>query len=141
MMVEWHPKKEIDSFGLGKSQAPKRADRVADVIRNELSVLLLQRVRDPNLSDVSITRVELSDDLRHAKIYYSSLQGSSSAKAIKKSLIKAKGFMRSHLAKKLNMRFTPELHFWFDETVEKVEEMEKILADLARERHEREQNT
>lgn len=141
MMAEWHPKQELDSFGLGKSQAPKRADRVAEVIRNELSMLLLQRVRDPGLQDISISRVELSDDLRHAKVYYSSLQGSSSVGSIKKSLGKAKGFMRSHLAKKLNMRFTPDLHFWYDETVEKVSEMEKLLADLARERDEREQNT
>ena len=140
-MAEWHPKQELDSFGLGTSNAPKRADRVADVVRNELSVLLIQRVRDPKLRDVSVTRVELSDDLRHAKIYYTFLQGSSSAAEVKKSIAKAKGFMRSHLAKTLNLRFTPELHFWYDETVEKVEEMEKLLADLARERDEREQNT
>ena len=49
--------------------------------------------------------------------------------------------MRSHLAKVLNLRFTPELHFWYDETVEKVEKMEQLLADIARERDERENNT
>lgn len=140
-MAEWHPKQELDSFGLGKSSAPKRAERVADVIKNELSILLLQKVRDPKLKDVSISRVELSDDLRHAKIYYSSLPGGEAIAVIGKSLGKAKGFMRSHLAKTLNLRFTPELHFWYDETVEKVAEMEKLLSDLARERNEREQNS
>jgi ribosome-binding factor A len=141
MTAEWHPKQELESFGIGREQAPKRAIRVADVIRNELSILIVQRVRDPQLRDISISRVELSDDLRHAKIYYTSLQGISAEETVKKRLVKARGFMRSHLAKKINLRFTPELHFWYDETVEKVEEMEKLLADIARERDEREKNT
>jgi ribosome-binding factor A len=141
MTAEWHPKQELESFGIGREQGPKRATRVADVIRNELSILIVQRVRDPHLRDISISRVELSDDLRHAKIYYTSLQGISVQETVKRRLVKARGFMRSHLAKKLNLRFTPELHFWYDETVEKVEEMEKLLADIARERDEREKNT
>ncbi len=141
MSSEWHPKQELESFGIGADQLPKRSTRVADVIRNELSLLIVQRVRDPKLRDISISRVELSDDLRHAKIYFTSLHGSSDVKVLKGRLAKAKGFMRSHLAKQLNMRFTPELHFWYDETVEKVEEIEKLLADIARERDERDQNT
>ena len=140
-MAEWHPKQELESFGLGRAQAPKRADKVAEAIRNELSILLIQRVRDPKLQGVSISRVELSDDLRQAKIYYSLLHGGENRAEVKKRLLKAKGFMRSHLAKNLNLRFTPDLHFWYDETVEKVEEIEKLLAELARERDEREQNT
>ncbi|MEE4165768.1 MAG: 30S ribosome-binding factor RbfA [Desulfocapsaceae bacterium] len=139
--AEWHPKQELESFGIGRKQGPKRSARVADVIKNELSVLIIQRVRDPRLRDISISRVELSDDLRHAKIYYTSLHGSSDSEAVKKRLVKAGGFMRSHLAKVLNLRFTPELHFWYDETVEKVEEMERLLAEIARKRNERENNT
>ena len=141
MATEWHPKQELESFGIGGDHGPKRSTRVADVIKNELSILIVQRVRDPQLRDISVSRVELSDDLRHAKIYYTSLQGSSVEGIVKKRLIKAKGFMRSHLAKMLNLRFTPELHFWYDETAEKVEEMENLLADIARERDEREKNT
>ncbi|THB78931.1 MAG: 30S ribosome-binding factor RbfA [Desulfobulbaceae bacterium] len=140
-MAEWHPKQELESFGIGPSKTPKRADRVADVIRNELSILILQKVRDPELREVNISRVELSDDLKHAKIYFTTLDGSGQASHIKKRLLKAKGFMRSHLAKSLNLRFTPDLHFWYDETVEKVEEMEKLLEELAKERNEREQNS
>ena len=141
MSSEWHPKQELESFGIGGDQLPKRSTRVADVIRNELSLLIVQRVRDPQLRDISISRVELSDDLRHAKIYFTSLQGGKNSALLKSRLDKAKGFMRSHLAKQINMRFTPDLHFWYDETVEKVEEIEKLLADIARERDERDQNT
>ena len=141
MMAEWHPKQELESIGIGRDQVQKRSVRVADVIKNELSSLVIQRVRDPKLRDISISRVELSDDLRHAKIYYTSLHGSSDSEAVKRRLVKAAGFMRSHLAKVLNLRFTPELHFWYDETIEKVEKMERLLADIARERDERENNT
>ena len=141
MAAEWHPKQELESFGIGRDRGPKRSERIADVIKNELSILMIQRVRDPGLRDISISRVELSEDLRHAKIYYTSLHGGSDSETIKKRLVKAGGFMRSHLAKVLNLRFTPELHFWYDETVEKVEKMERLLADIARERNERENHT
>lgn len=141
MTAEWHPKQELESFGIGRDRGQKRSVRVADVIKNELSILIIQRVRDPRLRDIRISRVELSDDLRHAKIYYTSPLGSSGSEAVKTRLVKAGGFMRSHLAKVLNLRFTPELHFWYDETVEKVEKMERLLADIARERNERENNT
>ena len=141
MSGEWHPRQELESFGVGKDRVIKRSTRVADVIKNELSLLLVQRIRDPRLKDVSISRVELSDDLRHAKVYFTSLLGKREAASAKKGLLKARGFMRSYLAKKINLRFTPDLNFWYDETVEKVEEMEKLLAELARERDEREQNS
>lgn len=134
MATHWHPKQELESLGGARSQPPKRASRVADVIKNELSVLLVQRVRDPHLRDISISRVELSDDLRHAKIYYTSFQGEAKLAQVKRSLIKATGFMRSHLAKTLNLRFTPELRFWYDEELEKVDKIEKLLDEIARER-------
>ena len=141
MIAQWHPKQELESLGAAKSSPPKRATRVADVIRNELSLLIVQRIRDPKLRDVNISRVTLSDDLRHAKIFYTSLQGKHVARQVQKRLVKAKGFMRNHLAKTLNLRFTPELNFWYDETVEKVEDMEKLLADIARKRDERESDS
>jgi ribosome-binding factor A len=134
MAVEWHPKQDLDAIGGTKSRLPKRAERVADAIRNELSVLLLQRTRDPKLRDVSFNRVELSDDLRHAKIFYTVFGKNRKTARAQQSLEKAAGFMRSHLAKTLNLRFTPELRFWYDEEADKVQEMENLLSDLARKR-------
>ncbi len=134
MAVEWHPKQDLEAIGGGKTRLPKRADRVADVIRNELSVLLLRRIRDPRLRDVSFSRVELSDDLRHAKIFYTVLGETKKTARVQNSLEKAAGFMRSHLAKTLNLRFTPDLRFWYDEGADKVQEIENLLSDLARQR-------
>ena len=141
MVERWHPKQELESLGASTPKPPKRANRVADVIRNELSMLLLSRVRDPHLQNVVISRVELSDDLRHAKIYYKTILGGGTSAAIRNALAKAAGFMRSHLAKALNMRFTPELKFWYDDKADAVENVERLLADIARERDERHKDT
>ena len=140
MVRHWHPKQELESLGGARSQPPKRAARVADVIKNELSLLLVQRVQDPHLRDITISRVELSDDLRHAKIYYTLFQGQAQAKRVNSSLVKATGFMRSHLAKTLNLRFTPELRFWYDEEFEEVEKIERLLDEISQKRDTREEN-
>ncbi len=141
MAVEWHPKQDLEAIGGSKPRLPKRADRVADAIRNELSVLLLQRVRDPRLSNVSISRVEITDDLRHAKIFYTVFGETEQRARIQTGLEKAAGFMRSHLAKTLNLRFTPDLRFWYDEQAEKVQEIENLLNDLARQRDDQEKGS
>ena len=141
MTTHWHPKQELESLGGHRIQPPKRATRVADVTKNELSVLLLQRARDPHLQEISISRVELSDDLRHAKVYYTMFEAQGKVKQVEQSLIKASGFMRSHLAKTLNMRFTPELRFWYDEEFEEVEKIERLLDAIAKERDDREQDS
>ena len=141
MATHWHPKQELESLGAARTQPPKRASRVADVIKNELSVLLVQRARDPHLRDISISRVELSDDLRHAKVYYTMFQGQEKMTQVNRSLDKATGFMRSHLAKTLNLRFTPELRFWYDEEFEEVEKIEKLLDEIARDRNKREEDS
>ncbi|MBE0582557.1 MAG: 30S ribosome-binding factor RbfA [Desulfofustis sp.] len=141
MRKPWHPKQELESLGAVRSQPPKRAVRVADAVRNELSVLLLQRSSDPRLRDVQINRVTVTDDLRYAKIYYSTLPGAGNLEEIHQALERAAGFMRSHLARTINLRFTPELRFWYDEGAEKVEEVEKLLAEIAREKNERERRS
>ncbi len=131
-MSTWDPKSTLDSIGLGK-QERKRSARVADVIRNEISILLIQKVRDPNISDVAVSRVEVSDDLKYAKIFYT-IQGQTKGTArAGKALERAKGFMRSHLAKTLNLRYTPALQFRFDATAAKVEELEKLFQEIAEE--------
>jgi ribosome-binding factor A len=71
-MVQWDPKGTLDSIGLGRSEQ-KRSTRVADAIRNELAILLLNKVRDPKIGNVTISRVEVSDDLKYARIYYTVL--------------------------------------------------------------------
>jgi ribosome-binding factor A len=139
-MVQWDPKGTLDSIGLGRSEQ-KRSTRVADAIRNELALLLLHKVRDPKISSVTISMVEVTDDLKYARIYYTVLGEGKDIKEADAGLQRARGFMRSHLAKTLNMRYTPELQFRYDMTAEKVNEIEKLFQEIAGEKDENEKNS
>lgn len=136
----WDPKETIESVGLGKEER-KRSARVADVIQKELSIFFLQKVRDEKLSDVTISRVEVTDDLRNARIFYSVGEGDKGRRQASQALKNATGFVRSHLAKILNLRFTPNLRFSYDAQAEKVREMEALLDQIASERNRGEDGT
>lgn len=129
----WDPKETIESVGLGKDER-KRSTRVADVIRMELSLLFLQKVRDQKLSNVTVTDVTVTDDLKSARIMYTVPGDDKKRKKVAEALNRATGFVRSHLAHVLNMRYTPTLKFIFDEQAEKVAEMEQLFQEIATER-------
>lgn len=133
-MTIWDPKQTLDSIGLGGKEERKRSAKVADAIRVELATLLLSKVRDPNLQDVNISRVDVTDDLSIARIFFSTLNHKGGVKSAEKGLNRAKGFMRSHIAKTLNLRFTPALQFKYDKTAEKVEELDSIFQEIDNER-------
>ncbi|HBH29651.1 MAG: 30S ribosome-binding factor RbfA [Desulfofustis sp. PB-SRB1] len=133
MTQSWHPKQELAKLGLVKNKPPKRATRVADTIRVELASLLVSKARDPMLREVSISRVELSDDLRHAKVYFTTLSGRENLGRVRAGLDRATGFLRSQLAGSLNLRFTPQLKFHYDDKYEKVEKIERLLNEIATE--------
>ncbi len=136
-MSIWDVKTTLHTLGAGKDTR-KRPARVAEAIRNELSLVLIQQARDPRIKDVTISRVTVSDDLKYAKIYYTAGGGRKADKQAGEGLERAKGFIRSHIAKALNLRYTPALQFYYDETAEKVEEVEQLFREIARERSENE---
>lgn len=133
-MVIRDPKQTLDSIGIGEKSEKKRSSRVAEAMRNELAILLLNKVRDPRLQGVSISRVEVPDDLSSARIFFTVLGNQKEIKEAGNGLEAAKGFMRSHIAKTLNLRFTPALQFRYDNVVEKVAELEEIFQEIANER-------
>lgn len=137
----WDPKQTLDSIGVGEKKEQKRSTRVAEAIRNELAMLLIGKVQDPRLHGLSISRVEVADDLSSARVFYTVLGDKKGVKAAEKGLQSAKGFMRSHIARTLNLRFTPELQFRYDDSVEKVAELEEIFQDIANERDSRKDNS
>ena len=119
--------------GLGRPES-SRPKRVAEAIKNELSVLLLRDVSDPRLSGVSVSRVEVTPDLKQAKIYFSVPVGIDS-KPAGKGMKQARGFLRSHLAKALNMRYTPDLLFYFDNINEEVQRINDLFRKIEEERN------
>ena len=137
----WDPKQTLDSIGIGGKNEQKRSSRVAEAIRNELATLLLSKVRDPRLLGVSISRVEVPDDLSLARVFFTVFGEKKEIREAKIGLEKAKGFMRSHIAKTLNLRFTPALMFRYDDVVEKVAELEEIFQEIANERESREDDS
>lgn len=117
----------------GIAPRPKRRPaRVADTIKNEIGLLLLYKINDPRVQQVTITGVTVTDDLRRASIYYSVL-GEEKVRDAEAGLASAKGFMRSHLAKHLGMRYVPELEFRRDLAISRQEAMERLLKEIEEE--------
>lgn len=106
-----------------------RRGRINDEMQKELMVIL-RSVKDPRVSDafVSVTAVDTTPDLKYAKVYYSCLSGNK--KDVAKGLRQASGYMRTQLAKTLNLRMTPELTFIEDASVEHGARIAKILENI-----------
>ena len=107
-----------------------RAQRVAERIHEELSILLLMEVADPRLETVSITDVHVDRELAFANIYISSIEGSEAADEIIGGLEHASGFLRRELAHKIQLRSFPNLRFYWDPTPEHVDNIDQLLASL-----------
>jgi ribosome-binding factor A len=107
--------------------AKYRQDRINEEMFREVAQLI-RTVKDPRVSGafVSVTGVEVTPDLKHAKIYYSALQGDK--KEVKKGLAAASGYIRGQLAKNLNLRITPELTFCEDTSIAYGAKIEKIIS-------------
>lgn len=98
----------------------RRAERVSNLIRHEISELLKEQVNDPRLKSlISVTEVVTTDDLRHAKVFISVLGNETEKTEVLKGFRAASGFLRRELAGCLKLRYTPELSFHFDDSIER----------------------
>jgi ribosome-binding factor A len=107
----------------------KRAVRVAERVREALALLLAKDARDPRLEGVIVSRVEMPDDLRSAKIYVRTLDPSKKDEALL-GLERASGMLRSELTKRVQLRYAPTLRFYYDEALEKQSRIEELLAEV-----------
>ena len=103
-----------------------RRGRINDEVHKELANIL-REVKDPRVKDafVSVTAVDVTPDLKYAKVYYSALRGE--PKEVAKGLKAASGFMRSQIAQRLNLRITPELSFYVDDSISHGAHIAKLL--------------
>lgn len=113
-----------------KTTPHRRAYKLADLIKEEVSRLLLKGVKDPRIGMITITDVEVSNDIKRAKIFYSVVGNSSQREDTKKGLQSASGFIRSRLAHNLTLKKIPEITFSYDETLDYGEKIETIFRDL-----------
>jgi ribosome-binding factor A len=104
-----------------------RSQRIADRIREELSEILIFDVNDPRLVGASITDVSVDRELAYADVYVSSLAGSEDAPEILAGFEHASGYLRSELARRIDLRLFPQLRFHWDPIPEHAENIEKLL--------------
>ena len=112
----------------------KRSQRIAERIREELSEILVQEASDPRLAGIFVTAVEVDRELDYANVYISALEGSERWKEILEGLKHANGFLRSELARRVELRSFPQLRFHWDPTYERAEKIESLFHELEEER-------
>ncbi len=106
-----------------------RTERVANIIKEEMSLIFLQKVQDPEIGLVTITGVKVTPDLRQARIYFSVYDKNMRERTLKR-INQIKGLIRHELGGKLTIKFTPELFFYIDDTIDYVEKMEGIFKKI-----------
>ena len=109
-----------------------RMDKVSEAIKREISLILQEKVNDPRLGNISITRVDVSRDLRHAKVYFLGLSDEEDRET-EKALKKAAKFIRGELSRRVTIKFTPELVFAADKTEEMEENIERTFEKIEKE--------
>lgn len=104
--------------------------RMNDRIHQILSHLLLREVSDPRLQDITVTEVSLDPELMYAKVYVSAMGDESREDQVIKALVRANGFLRREVGKRIRLRHTPELHFQWDHTLESANRINQIISGL-----------
>jgi len=107
-----------------------RCEKVASAIQREVSTIIHDELNDPRLGFVTITRVELTEDLRYAKIFFSVLGGEKEYTKTRKALDSALGFIRRLIAQRIQLRFAPELMFREDKTGEYSVRIQQVLDEI-----------
>jgi ribosome-binding factor A len=113
-----------------------RPTRVADQIRVEISDLLAREVHDPGIGFLTVTHVKVTPDLQQARVYYTTLGDEKARRDTARALQRATAFLRRQLGGRLRLRRVPELQFFFDESIERQDRIERILQDLQSQRAE-----
>ena len=107
-----------------------RMDRVNEELRKEISLVIDSKLKNPNITGIiSVTKVKTSPDLRYARVYIS-LINSKSKKNTLEGIKNASGYIRTEIAKRVNLRYTPELTFEIDESMEYGSKIENILNEI-----------
>jgi ribosome-binding factor A len=108
----------------------KRTVQVGGLLQKEISELLIRKIKDPRLEMVTITGVEVSPDLKLARVYFSRFGDPAEIKRSREGLQSAAGFMRKELGQRIKLRYVPDLEFIHDTSFEYGDRIESILKDL-----------
>jgi ribosome-binding factor A len=122
----------------GGSMPGRRPERIAEQIREEVSQLITGEMRDPRIGPVTVTEVKVTPDLRHAKVFVGIIGSEEQARDSLSALRSASKFIRHHLGSALRLKYTPEVHFVFDNTLDSAMRIEEVLKEEMEKLKERE---
>ncbi|HRW04424.1 MAG TPA: 30S ribosome-binding factor RbfA [Caldilineaceae bacterium] len=118
-----------------------RQQRVTELLYEELSIMVANELDDPKLSLVTVLGVQVSQDLRNAKVYVNHQEEEVTRKEVIKGLERATPYLRSQLAERCNLRVVPQLLFYYDDTPEKAARIDELLRKIAEERDQQTDST
>lgn len=107
----------------------KRSQRLSILLKEEVADIVLHKIKDPRLGFITVTDVELSDDLRIAKVFITVLKDKDREVSLQ-ILNEAKGFVRGEIAKRLRIKIIPTFEFLYDESIERGFRIDKLLKDI-----------
>jgi ribosome-binding factor A len=110
----------------------RRQEQIAEFLRDEVSEIIAREMKDPRLGFVSITRVGLSPDLRHARIFISVFGSEEEREASLRALSGAAGFVRHQLKPRMHIRHVPEISFRLDRSLEHADQVSRTLNKIKR---------
>jgi ribosome-binding factor A len=107
--------------------AGKRSVRVGDQILKEMADLLMKRVKDPRVKGTTLTSIHLSNDLKHARVFYSVMGEREEILTVQAGLDSAKGFIKREIGQRMDLKYVPDIVFKHDPSLEKGNHMEKLF--------------
>ncbi len=107
----------------------KRSKRVGDLLREEIADIVIYKVKDPRIGFITITGVDVTDDIKNAKVYVSILKDEDKETTLE-ILNTAKSFIRSELSKRLRMKFIPSIEFRLDVSIDYGRRIDKLLSEI-----------
>lgn len=122
--------RNLSSMGSMAKTGYNRADRVADQIRMEVADILMRKIKDPRVRSVTVTDVELTSDLRIARVFVTAMGTDAEKREIFTGLAKARGYVRSELGRRLTLRYLPEVVFIKDVSGPRGDRVLQLLDEL-----------
>lgn len=113
----------------GTAMSARRADRVAEAVREAIAAMLLRDIKDPRIGMITLTTVELSDDLKNAKVYFSCVGDAAARERSLNGLRSAAGFIKAQVTRRLKLRYAPGLTFLFDPSLEVADRIAHLLKE------------
>ena len=107
-----------------------RSERVKQTLKEEISKILEYELKDPRIGMVTVTRVELTNDLRHAKVYFSVMGDDNKKEQARKGVESATGFVKKLIGQRIRLKFLPEITFKYDDSIEYAQHISEVLEKI-----------